>query len=76
MRAISDDVRTPLSPRLVALLRNGRVDPLSLLGTLLLRPQMIGELWRLARHTTLAGEQLGKALGELLTLTLPYGAEL
>jgi adenosylhomocysteine nucleosidase len=76
VRAISDDVETPLSPRLASLLRDGRVDALRLLGSLLVRPRMIGELWRLARQTTYAGKQLGKALGELLTLTLPYGAEL
>jgi adenosylhomocysteine nucleosidase len=76
VRAISDDLETPLSPRLASLLHDGRVDALRLVGSLLIRPRMIGELWRLARQTSYAGEQLGKALGEMLTLTLPYGAEL
>jgi adenosylhomocysteine nucleosidase len=71
VRAISDDSNTLLSPRLAALLRDGRVDSLRLLGSLVTQPRMVGELWRLARQTTYAGEQLGKALGELLTLTLP-----
>jgi adenosylhomocysteine nucleosidase len=73
IRAISDDMRTPLSPRLASLLRDGRVDPFRLLGSLFLKPTLIRELWRLARHTSFAGEQLGTALGELLTLTTPYG---
>jgi hypothetical protein len=34
-------------------------------------PGLAAELWRLARHTRLAAKQLGVALGELLTLTLP-----
>jgi adenosylhomocysteine nucleosidase len=76
VRAISDDLDTPLSPHLASLLRDGRVDAVRLLGSLLIRPRMIGELWRLARQTTYAAEQLSKALGELLTLTLPYGADL
>jgi adenosylhomocysteine nucleosidase len=76
VRAISDDLDMPLSPHLLSLLRDGRVDPLWLAGSLLIRPRMIGELWRLARQTRYAAEQLGKALGELLTLTLPYGQQL
>jgi hypothetical protein len=36
-------------------------------------PRLAGELWRLARQTSLAGERLAAALGELLTLTLPDG---
>ena len=76
VRTISDDVNTPLSPRLTSLLRAGRVDPFRLTASVMLAPRLIAELWRLARQTTRAGEQLGKALGELLTLTLPYGDEL
>jgi adenosylhomocysteine nucleosidase len=75
VRAISDDWKTPLSPSLAGLLRNGRVDALSLVAFLVCRPWMIREMWRLARHTTFAAAQLGKALGELLTLTTPYGQE-
>jgi adenosylhomocysteine nucleosidase len=76
VRAISDDLDMPLSPRLLSLVRDGRVDVLRLLGSLLVRPRMIGEMWRLARQTSYASEQLGKALGELLTLTLPDGEQL
>jgi nucleoside phosphorylase len=75
VRSISDDFETTLSPGLASLLRDGRVDVLRLLGSLLIRPWMIREMWLLARQTTFAGEQLGKALGELLTLTTPYGDE-
>lgn len=71
VRAISDDSHTELLPRLASLLRDGRVDSLRLIGSVLMQPRLIGELWRLARQTTYAGDQLGKALGELLTLTLP-----
>jgi nucleoside phosphorylase len=75
VRAISDDFDSPLSPSLAAFLRDGRVDALQLVGSVVIRPWMIGELWRMARRTTHAGEQLGKALGELLTLTTPYGED-
>jgi len=36
------------------------------------RPGILPELLRLARDTKRASEQLGLALGELLTLTLPW----
>jgi adenosylhomocysteine nucleosidase len=71
VRAISDDVHTALSPQLAGLLSGGRVSPLRVLGLLLRRPLVLGELWRLGRDTRLAAVELGKALGELLTLTLP-----
>lgn len=75
VRAISDAARTPLSPRLVALLHTGRVS-FGRVGLASLRsPSIIPELWRLAGATRFAAEQLGKALGELLTLTLPWAAE-
>jgi hypothetical protein len=38
-------------------------------------PRLGGELWRLAKQTQYASEQLGRALGELLTLTLPFSVE-
>jgi adenosylhomocysteine nucleosidase len=75
VRAISDDMDMPLSPSLARLLHNGRVDAMRLVGSLLIRPWIVGELWRLARQTSFAADQLGKALGELLTLTTPYGEE-
>ena len=72
LRAISDDLNTPLSPRLGDLLRRGRVSPLRLSLALLLRPWLAAELWRLAGATRTAARQLSLALGELLTLTLNW----
>jgi hypothetical protein len=71
VRAISDDVRTPLSPQLVALLSEDSISLLRAIATLIVSPRLIRECWRLAGQTRLAAQQLGKALGELLTLTLP-----
>jgi len=76
VRAISDAIDTALSPQLVALLSGGRVSPWRVLAALARRPWLASELWRLARDTRLASAQLGKALGELLTLTLPWTADL
>jgi hypothetical protein len=76
VRAISDDVQTALSPRLVSLLSGGRVSPLRLLTGLATTPGMMLELGRMAKQTRLASNQLGLALGELLTLTLPGGTNL
>jgi adenosylhomocysteine nucleosidase len=72
VRAISDDWNTPLSPQLVSVLAGGRVSYGRLLWHVLTSPRLTGELWRLARQTKVAAEQLGRALGELLTLTLPW----
>lgn len=71
VRAVSDDANTPLSPRLASLLTGGRVSPVRVLAALARSPGLAAELWRLARHTRRAARQLGTALGELLTLTLP-----
>jgi hypothetical protein len=76
LRAISDDVRTPLSPRLASIISDGRVSPPRLVSTILRSPRLISELWKVARHTRFAARQLGLALGELLTLSLPFGADL
>jgi adenosylhomocysteine nucleosidase len=76
VRAVSDDARTPLPPRLLACLEGGRVAPFRLLATLAGSPGLFGEMRRLARQTRHAAEQLAAALGELLTLTLPWGREL
>ena len=75
IRAISDDLHTPLSGRLVSVLQGGRVAVLRLTASLLASPRLVGELWRLAQHTRLAARQLGEALGELLTLTLPWATK-
>jgi adenosylhomocysteine nucleosidase len=72
VRAISDDVHTALSTQVVALLSRGRVSLLRLSAALATSPGLTRELWRLAKQTRLAADQLAKALGELLTLTLPW----
>jgi adenosylhomocysteine nucleosidase len=76
LRVVSDEMTTPLSPQLLALLSEGRVSALRLLAALARSPSLAGQLWRLARHTRFAAEQLAKALGELLTLTLDWGRNL
>ena len=76
VRVISDDVNTTLSPALVPLMAGGAISPLRLAQTLTKTPSIVGELWRLARVTRMAAIQLQKALGQLLTLTLPWGKEL
>jgi hypothetical protein len=76
VRAVSDAADTALSPGLADLLAGGRVSPPRLLAALARSPRLAVELWQLARATRRAGEQLGAALGELLTLTLPFGADL
>ncbi len=76
VRAISDAADTALSSRLTALLAGGRVSPFRLASSLVRSPWLARELWRLAGDTRLASRQLGTALGELLTLTLPGGKDL
>ncbi len=76
VRAISDTVETALSPQLVSLLEGERIAPVRVLAALAKRPALAGELWRLAQYTRHAGRQLAQALGELLTLTLPWAADI
>jgi nucleoside phosphorylase len=76
VRAVSDDMGTGLSPAVAALLTGGRVSLTRALAVLLRSPRSLGEFRRLARNTRWAAEQLGKALGELLTLTLPWVSDL
>lgn len=72
LRAISDDATTPLAPPLADLLSSGRVTPWRLLRAVTRRPQLVTQFWRLARATRTAARQLGRGLGEVLTLTLPW----
>jgi len=60
-----------LSPALTTLLSGGSASPWRLLRALARHPGMLPELLRLGRDTKRASRQLGLALGELLTLTLP-----
>jgi adenosylhomocysteine nucleosidase len=71
VRAISDEVQTGLSPRLLSLLAGERVSPLRVLAALATTPTLSGDLWRLARHTRQAAQQLSIALGEMLSVTVP-----
>jgi len=75
VRAVSDDCEMPLSPKLAACLNGGRVAPLRLLAATAASPGLVPQMWRLARQTRHAAGQLALALGELLTLTLPWTAE-
>jgi adenosylhomocysteine nucleosidase len=75
VRVVLDDVQTPLSPRLVSLLSGGRVSVWRLAFALARSPRLSAELWRLGRLARQAGESLRQALGELLTLTLPWAAD-
>jgi len=72
VRAISDEAATPLSPALTSLLTGSNASAWRVLMALARRPGMLPELLRLAGDTKRASEQLGLALGELLTLTLPW----
>jgi adenosylhomocysteine nucleosidase len=77
VRVISDDCQTSLSPQVISLLSGGSTVSLRRVFLSLLRsPKSIGEFRRLAKQTRLAADQLSKALGELLTLTLPWGTDL
>ena len=82
VRAISDSLQTLLAPEPMDLVAGPRIAPLRLLAALLrasrlaLELRLARELRKLARNTRTAAQQLGTAIGELLTLTLPGGADL
>jgi adenosylhomocysteine nucleosidase len=76
VRAISDALSAPLSAQLAGLLGGARVSALRLVMLTARHPGLVGEMARLARDTRLAAAQLAQALGEILTLTLPWGTEL
>jgi adenosylhomocysteine nucleosidase len=66
VRSISDDRATILSPQLLDLLAGGRVAPGRLVLTLLRRPSLLRELWRLGRDTKTASRRLADALERLV----------
>jgi adenosylhomocysteine nucleosidase len=66
VRAISDDVQTGLSQRLVTLFSGSRVSVLRALAAVAATPSMMPEMWRLARNTRTAGRKLATALCALL----------
>ena len=76
LRVISDDAQTTLSPQLTQLLSGGNVSSIRAMFALMRNPFLAGEFYRLSKNTRLAAERLGKALGELLTLTLSWSDEL
>jgi nucleoside phosphorylase len=76
LRAVSDDVATELSPAIATLQAGGRVSLSRALLALLRSPRLLSEFRRLVKDTRRAAEQLGKSLGEVLTLTLPWVNEL
>jgi len=76
VRVILDDLQTSLSPRLTSLAASGRISPWRTLNALVRSPSLGVEFGRLAKRSRFAADRLGKALGELLTLTLPWGADL
>jgi nucleoside phosphorylase len=67
IRAISDDAHAPLPAELQQIIVNGRLSLRRLGRSLLRRPALAPELWRLARNSRLAAERLGEVLRELLT---------
>ena len=68
------DMNTPLSfPRWFPFWHSGsQVSWWRVLSALLRRPSLLKEFLRLERGTRKASDQLGKGLGELLTLTLDW----
>jgi adenosylhomocysteine nucleosidase len=72
IRAISDDVRTPLSADVDYVIVNGRVSGRRLLWRLLCRPWFAAELWRLAKHTRLAADHLALALCQLFNVAADF----
>lgn len=66
LRVISDDWQTALSPHLVDMLGHERVSLPRLAGQVLRHPQLIGELWRLARQTRRAARKLLGGLSAIL----------
>jgi nucleoside phosphorylase len=76
VRVIVDGTGVPVSREAAELVWEGRGGMLGVLLGAMRFPGRVPELWQLARQTSRAAEQLGTALGELLTLTLPGGREL
>jgi nucleoside phosphorylase len=72
VRAISDDVYTPLSADVDYVIVNGRVSGWRLLWRLLCRPRFAAELWRLAKHTRLAADRLAVALCQLINVAADF----
>lgn len=76
IRAISDDVETEVSAKFISLLSGGNVSLWKIFAGLMKSPALFPQMMRLAKSTAKASENLGKALGELLTFTLSWSDEL
>jgi adenosylhomocysteine nucleosidase len=72
LRVVLDEMDTPLSPRLLSILSSGSPSPWRMAAAVLAAPRLAAELWPLAKKANYASARLGKALGEVLTLTLPW----
>ena len=62
----------PVSQRVMTFLEGGTASPWRIVAELARHPGLVPELLRLGRDTKRASHQLAAALGELLTLTLPW----
>jgi adenosylhomocysteine nucleosidase len=71
LRVVVDEANAPLSPRLVTLFSSARVSPFRLAAALISNPSLVKALRHLAKSSAHAADQLAKALGEVLTLSLP-----
>jgi adenosylhomocysteine nucleosidase len=76
LRAISDAVHSPISVQVMTLVEGARISWIGLAMLLVRSPRQLWELRRLAKDTRMASRNLAAALGELLTLTLSWGADL
>ncbi len=67
VRVISDEMQTPLSPRLVSLLFGPEISWWRFLTAVLCSPKLLSECWRLAKHTRRTSDRLGQMLHTLLS---------
>jgi hypothetical protein len=68
LRAISDTADEALDPAVLRMVdQYGKVKPLAAFAALSRRPAMLGKLMRLGRSSRIAGENLSRALQELLS---------
>jgi adenosylhomocysteine nucleosidase len=75
VRAISDDVETPLSDDLVPVIAGGTVRWSALVSLLLRRPERVRELLRLARGTSQAAQSLAGVLQAISVSENRFGAD-
>jgi adenosylhomocysteine nucleosidase len=71
LRVISDDIRRPVSREVAELVEDSRVSLPRLVKTLLRRPTIVPELWRLGRDTRRASRSLADGLIQWLRCSSP-----